>query len=67
MASRIDTYGDVYGDVYGEPGWKALALPPEQTDKWGHKRHEDYEQFLEGRDIVPTIRSAFDALVALIR
>jgi hypothetical protein len=62
MATPIDTYGDIYGDVYGASRWNTR---PVQADK-KYKRHKDYEDFLEGRDIAPTLRSAFDAMVALV-
>jgi hypothetical protein len=61
MAAPMDTYGDIYGDVYGAPRWNTR---PAATDRY--KRHRDYEDFLDGRDIAPTIRSAFDAMVALL-
>jgi hypothetical protein len=62
MATPTDTYSDIYGDIYGAPVWK--TRPPETDKKW--KRHEDYEAVLDGREVVTTIRSAFDATVALL-
>ena len=61
MAAPIDTYGDSYGDIYGAPRWNNR---PAETDK--SKRHEDYRDFLEGREIISTIRSAFDAMATLL-
>jgi hypothetical protein len=61
VATPSDTYSDIYGDIYGAPVWK--TRPPE-TDKW--KRHLDYEAVLDGREVVTTIRSAFDAMAALL-
>jgi hypothetical protein len=65
LATAMDTYGDIYSDTYGASRWKPLEELPEQTDTWGHGRHEDYSNFLEGREIISTIRTAFDAMAAL--
>ena len=66
VASAEDMYSVYYTNLYGVLAWLPLAALPERADRTGWRRHECYESELAGRPVLDTLRSAFDALAALL-
>jgi hypothetical protein len=57
-------YPSSYMARYGALVWKPLPDLPETTDDFG--RHLDYARFLDGRELLGTIRRGFDAMAGLL-
>lgn len=66
VAPLADGFSDYYTELYGVAVWEPLVQLPEQTDKWGHNRHQDYKHLLADRPVLDTTRRAFDAMAALL-
>ncbi len=58
-------YPKVYPVFYGAPVWRCWRTLPDAKEHRGG-RHLDYEEHLEGRDVVVTLRAALDELAARV-
>jgi hypothetical protein len=66
LAPLGDGCSDFSTELYGLAMWEPLAKLPEQTDQWGHNRHQDYEHLSADRPVLDPTRRAFDARARLL-
>jgi hypothetical protein len=63
-AAQQTVYANVYTARYGVLVWRPRSSVPAAPDKDG--RYLDYEQVLEGKVVLATLRRAFEAMAALL-
>jgi hypothetical protein len=64
MSQLGDRVSDYFTEMFSVPVWRSLSHLPNPYDKYG--RHLDYQELLEGRIVLDTIRPSFDALLELV-
>jgi hypothetical protein len=67
-AALEDVYPEFYMARYGAVVWVPLPSLPMTTDvlALSARRHMDYAQFLDGQELLGTLRRGFDALTSLL-